>query len=928
MSAKLSIVVKIGAALGGAISALRSLGGGLDNVRRSTEILRREHRLLGREMANFTGHDADLARLQNRYDALGRSVRALRGNVRGQAFVQEQLQLNSQSRDQMRAEAAGIVGIGATVLLPVKLAMDFESSMADVRKVVDFDTPQQFKEMQSDVLKLTHSIPMAGRELAAIAASGGQLGVARKDIVGFTETVAKMSVAFDMSADLAGDSMAKLANVYQIPIAEIARLGDAINHLSNSSPAKASDIVNTLGRIGGVAKQFGLTELQAASLSNALISLGKSPEVAGTAINGMLTKLITADKGGQRFQQVLKGMGLDARQLKRDIAQNGEQALVDFLKQINRLPKENQMGALVDLFGLEYADDIAVLVGNVGQYEAAIQKLKETGKNGAPAFLGSMDKEFQSRMSTTAAQWQTFKNQMVHLGIAIGSVLLPAVNEALTTVKPMVDAFIRFSAAHPGLIKNIFLAAAALAAFKAGSLGMRFGLNIASTLLLGLGGNILSVRGNWLRLSAAFRLLRIGGVGRAISALQVLGLSSRQARQSVVWFGSLTRGLANGIGRISVLGSRFLIATSQIRGLGTASRWLMGIWRALSMAALANPIGLAIAGIALAAFLIYKYWGPIKSFFIGVWEGFKEGFAPVLPVLEAFWNGLKKLGSVVAEVFEPVIGWFGEFLTANTEASAEAQNLGHFVGAVLGGLLAAVLQTGAMIIDGWRMIFDTISHATSSTIETVQTAFSGGLTGILALIVNWSPIGAFYSAFAAVLSWFGIELPAKFTGFGQMILDGLINGIRSRVAAVLATVRGVAVSLKSAFTNPVEIFSPSRVFARYGGWLMEGLQGGIGRGRGGVLSAVGSVASDLQQRFTSRSAPLSAELAASMRANSAEFAAARQAPAAGGITVHFNPTIHAPGGDSGQIATALQMGLREFEDLFNRLLDERARRAY
>ena len=60
--------------------------------------------------------------------------------------------------------------------------MDFESSMADVKKVVDFDTPQQFKQMGNDILALTRKIPMAAEELAAIAASGGQLGIARNDI--------------------------------------------------------------------------------------------------------------------------------------------------------------------------------------------------------------------------------------------------------------------------------------------------------------------------------------------------------------------------------------------------------------------------------------------------------------------------------------------------------------------------------------------------------------------------------------------------------------------------------------------------------------------------------------------------------------------------------------------------------------------------
>ena len=80
--------------------------------------------------------------------------------------------------------------------------------------------------------------------------------MARKDLPKFTETIAKMSVAFDMAADQAGDSMAKLANVYQIPIDQIGKLGDAVNHLSNSSPAKAGDIINTLGRVGGVANNL------------------------------------------------------------------------------------------------------------------------------------------------------------------------------------------------------------------------------------------------------------------------------------------------------------------------------------------------------------------------------------------------------------------------------------------------------------------------------------------------------------------------------------------------------------------------------------------------------------------------------------------------------------------------------------------------
>ena len=58
----------------------------------------------------------------------------------------------------------------------------------------------------------------------------------------------------------------------------------------------------------------------------------------------------------------------------------------------------------------------------------------------------------------------------------------------------------------------------------------------------------------------------------------------------------------------------------------------------------------------------------------------------------------------------------------------------------------------------------------------------------------------------------------------------------------------------------------------------------------------------------------------------------RQAQSASGnggsVVIHFNPTINAAGGNPREIESALQMGLREFEQLFRRMMAERERRAY
>ena len=844
MSAELSIAIKVGATVGGATAALRTLLGNTRDLRNATQLLRREYRSLGQavKQAEASG-SADLQRLRRNQAALWESTRRLRHLSMRQSAIQTRLELERGSREKMRSEVMGVIASVGTVIMPIKVAMDFETSMAEVRKVVDFDTPQQFKQMGDDLLQMTHRIPMAGRELAQIAASGGQLGIARKDIAGFTETVAKMSVAFDMAADQAGDSMAKLANVYKIPIAQIGRLGDAINHLSNSSPAKAENIINALERVGGVAKQFGLTELQTASLANAFISLGRRPEVAATAINGMLTKLATADRQGKKFQTALKAIGTSAQELKANIAKNGEQALVDFLKQLNKLPKAEQMGALVDLFGLEYADDVAVLAGNIEAYEKSIRALKETGSDGKPLFAGSMDKEFAARSATTANNVQLLKNQLMHLAISIGSVMLPAVNSLVAGLKPWVDYFIRLSEAHPELVRNVYKLIAALVGFKAGSFVVRYLFSFLTTGALQLGSVFLGLRGAIWRVVAAFRLFQIG---RAVAALRMFGLSARHARVLISMLSGSLRFIGTAFGWV-VNAGRMLVGFLPM--VGKAFMALGGL--------LATPLG-ALGLLAAAAYLLYARWDGVV------------GGAKLL------WQDLC---SVVGTVASAVADFF-----SNMWAS-------------------------------------------------VQAFFSSGIANISAAIINWSPIGLFYQAFAAVLNWFGVTLPAQFTGFGSMIIDGLVNGIRAKIGAAIEAVQGLAARIKSAFTGAksMDIHSPSRVFKRYGGFIAEGLAIGVNGGAARPVGRIAQLAGSMKQRFAERMGGLRSQVSARLAAHAGSLQQARQEAAAqggGAITVHFNPTINAPGGNPAQIETALQTGLREFEQLFDRLMADRARRAY
>ncbi len=400
-------------------------------------------------------------------------------NRAGKALDNVEKQIDTLSQRSQRVGSA-MIGMGAKTMAtgvamgyalskPIKSAMAFESAMADVKKVVNFDSKSDFKKFSSEIVGLSKTIPIAASGLAQIAASAGQLGIAKDKIIPFTKTVAKMSTAFDMMPSVAGDSIAKLMNVYGLGIAEAGKLGDAINHLSDNTAAKASDIVNVLGRIGGNANLFGLTAVQTAALADGFLAMGLPAEKAGTAINSLLTKLGTADKGGKKFQAALRKIGLSGKQVKKMIGKDANGAILAFLQSVKRLPKNQQMGILVDIMGREFADEIATVIGGLDKYEQALRLTANEQE-----YLGSMEREFQNRAATTANKFRILGNGISAVAINLGSLFLPAIQKIVTKMTSVTEQIGKWAEENPKLAKTIGEAGAAIAAFLvvAGGIGV------------------------------------------------------------------------------------------------------------------------------------------------------------------------------------------------------------------------------------------------------------------------------------------------------------------------------------------------------------------------------------------------------------------------------------------------------------------------
>jgi TP901 family phage tail tape measure protein len=171
----------------------------------------------------------------------------------------------------------------------------------------------------------------------------------------------------------------------------------------------------------------------------------------------------------------------------------------------------------------------------------------------------------------------------------------------------------------------------------------------------------------------------------------------------------------------------------------------------------------------------------------------------------------------------------------------------------------AVLAGGAYLIyKNW----DAVKLYFSDAWTEIKAGFSGGIGGILTTLANFSPIGLIYQAFAGVLSYLGVDLPSRFTEFGNMIVNGLVNGLFAGMGQIKGAITSIGDSTIGWFKEKLGIHSPSRVFAELGGFTMAGLTQGLEGGQNGPLSVISSMGKQLAAAGTLALGALAMPLAA------------------------------------------------------------------
>ncbi|MDD5175763.1 MAG: phage tail tape measure protein [Sterolibacterium sp.] len=863
--------VKMQRALAEATEKARNLAATANRLTEKKQRLRYELAAAGVDTKKLSDYQRDL---KTKMDAATAAVNKQAAAAEEHGKKMQRLHAAQATRDKWMAGRDKLVGFGlkasvagAAISLPaVKATKDyatFETAMLGVARQVNGARDDNGKltatyyEMGDAIKAMGERIPMTTVELAKIVEAGARMGIqGKKDLLTYTQVTATMAQAFDLPVDRLGEDMAKVAQLFKQPIDRIGEMGDAINYLDDNALAKGGDIIEVLKRIGGTAQMVNMNFKEAAALGSTFLSLGAMPEVAATASNAMIRELSIATMQTKRFRGGLALLNLDAKALQLGMNKDATGTIIKVLEAIKALPQEKQLEAATRLFGKEYGDDAAKLAQNLTVYR------EQLGLVNAERAKGSMQREGDARKDTIDSRMLMAKNSLFNLSSDLGKHLKPALVETLEKTLAIIQAVREWAKENPalaaGLMTNVkwlaigVSAVGALALAAAAVLGPLALLKFSIT-TLGLGAPQVGERlGKLLptltsiqsaaqtmgqRVADAWHAAAPGS-GSFKAKLEKIAVASKQARAN-------TKDWAIGLGgelktRLSVArlavadytrqvwasilatrtaaATKFTAAISHVRtrgvtgitadagmgmwnmlkggaqatlsGIGAALRGIGQVLIFVGRAALMNPLGLVITGIAVAALLVIKYWGPIKAFFSGFWEGLKEGLAP----LEGLFSGaFEVIGEALAPL-KPVWDW-------------------------LVGALKSAWDWVSKLFEPFQSTGEELDAAT-------QKGKGFGL---------W--LGELVVSVA--------ELVGKFFNFGKDIVGGLIDGIVSNWKALKEIISKTANLMPEWMRRPLDMHSPSRVFAQIGGYTMEGLEQGILGGKDGPLTALMGISKQL-----------------------------------------------------------------------------------
>lgn len=328
-----------------------------------------------------------------------------------------------------------LIAVGA---LAIKSAVDFESAFAGVRKTVSA-TEEEFAVLEQGIRDMAMEVPIAREEIAGIAEAAGQLGIKTENIMAFTRVIADLGVATNMTGEEAATTLARFANITQMPQDDFERLGSTIVDLGNNLATTEAEIADMALRIAGAGAAVGMTEAQILGVAGALSSVGLEAEAGGTAVSRTINEIDKAVAlNGESLEIWAELAGTSVDKFSTAWKEDATGALEDVFIGLGKVKDEGgNLNVVFEELGIDairQADMIKRISGAGDLMTNSLNLANEAWDEN-----NALTKEAQQRYETTASQLVILKNKVTDSAVTLGDALIPALIDAIDAIEPFLD---------------------------------------------------------------------------------------------------------------------------------------------------------------------------------------------------------------------------------------------------------------------------------------------------------------------------------------------------------------------------------------------------------------------------------------------------------------------------------------------------------
>jgi len=836
---------QMGAELAAARQRVSTLAQGLRNTQAPTRAMRSEfNRAVQAARALGNAHDAQRERLHRLRQSLaaagiqtgqlGAHERRLRSEIAQTTATLEQQRRATerlsaaQHRMQQMHRAGGIIAkhgaggmylgmrgmrAGVNALAP---GLAFDASMSKVQALTGTDKEDaQFKQLRANARALAARTKFNPAEVAEGQRFLAQAGFNPQAILGSMQSMLNIAIAGNIEIEDASNIVSNISSAFAIDpsnIAAMQQLGDQLTTGFSNANVDLIQLGETMKYFAPVAQAAGIDTATSIAMAGMLGNIGIQGSDAGTALRSMTTRLAAPPAEARKALQQLGVSTQDDDGKMRNIVEI--MAGVDAAFKERGTESAERLGFLKQIFGQR---------AMAGASDLTQRMADSMGEGGFSAYLdiirnseGNAQRIANIMADNLTGDWLNLKSAFQDVQLSVNDAIGPTLRKLTQSVSALLLRLNVWIEANPKFVKVMGLAAAGFTAL----------LTVVGALTLALG----------------MALMPLAGVQYGLT---VLGVKVNPL-----------------LGPTGKLGKLF-------SGLGNTARMLLP-----ALGGISAPMLAVAAAVAAVAFVVWKYWQPIKAFMLGMWDGVAEVMQPVMAGFRDALAPLAPLWDMLASAIATVWGWIKQLFTpfqATSEqlqaATGYGQTFGRILGhvfnvlllplrllaSVIGGIATAIVWLADLVMACWQPFAPFLS--------TLWDSILGGLRAAWDLIVGvlkgaWDIIaGIFTGDGGRILDgisgiWDSIKgylttWPAKMLGFGKDMLQGLIDGIKGMGGAVWKALTGVLGSAVDGFKSFLGIRSPSRLFAGLGDNTMQGYAIGIERQQDAPVRAM----LDMSQRL-------------------------------------------------------------------------------